>query len=421
MLAGRSRAATTLLALVIGVFVLSVITLLTGTVLRQFQRILELDTGGNVIVLGLVSDANTQGQIETVLADAEGVESFGAVATYNVRLVSVDHPDGTVDSFDEIRERVNELGPLNPNLAPPEDDPDAPRVADLMEFSFSAIDARDVESNLPQLPFFAGSQLTPADAGERKIVISRDNFNGNAGIEVGDEMTFSFENFRLANFGLSDVDAQELTFEVVGIIDRTSTVAGGFTSPMYAPQGAFPEGIRPSTVSAVAEVNEAQIPEVRNALQELPGVLVLETRLLNDLINSLVDQFTSFPILVAALSLLVGGIVIANSVALTTMERRREIAVMKAVGLQRERVLGMLLLENGLMGMIGGIIGVGIGLILLIIMLTQIFPDIDTAGSIPYSTALLLMLLCVAIAVGAAIFASWGASGEKPLNVLRYE
>jgi len=31
---------------------------------------------------------------------------------------------------------------------------------------------------------------------------------------------------------------------------------------------------------------------------------------------------------------------------------------MKAVGLQRERVLGMLLLENALMGLIGGLIGV---------------------------------------------------------------
>ena len=72
--------------------------------------------------------------------------------------------------------------------------------------------------------------------------------------------------------------------------------------------------------------------------------------MLNDLINRVIDQFTSFPILVAALALVVGGIVIANSVALSTLERRREIGIMKAVGLQRERVLGMLLLENGLMG-----------------------------------------------------------------------
>ena len=83
----------------------------------------------------------------------------------------------------------------------------------------------------------------------------------------------------------------------------------------------------------------------------------------------MIEQFTSFPILVAGLALVVGGIVIANSVALSTLERRREIAIMKAVGLQRERVLGMLLLEYGLMGLIGGLIGVGLGGLILLIML----------------------------------------------------
>jgi putative ABC transport system permease protein len=116
--------------------------------------------------------------------------------------------------------------------------------------------------------------------------------------------------------------------------------------------------------------------------------------------------------------LIVGGVVIANSVALTTMERRREIAVMKSVGLQRERVLFMILLENGILGLIGGLIGVGIGLVALVVL-------IGTTGApgsaIPVGTALLLMLLCVIVALIAALSTAWGASGEKPLNVLRYE
>jgi putative ABC transport system permease protein len=120
--------------------------------------------------------------------------------------------------------------------------------------------------------------------------------------------------------------------------------------------------------------------------------------------------------MVALLGLVVGGVVIANSVALTTMERRREIAVMKSVGLQRERVLGMLLLENGILGFIGGLLGVGISLLALIILLA-----VGGGLVIPYGTALLLMLLCVLVALIAAGTTAWGASGEKPLNVLRYE
>jgi hypothetical protein len=54
-----------------------------------------------------------------------------------------------------------------------------------------------------------------------------------------------------------------------------------------------------------------------------------------DDLKARVDSRSSFPILVASLALIVGGLVIANSVALSTLERRREIGIMKTVGLQR--------------------------------------------------------------------------------------
>ena len=112
---------------------------------------------------------------------------------------------------------------------------------------------------------------------------------------------------------------------------------------------------------------------------------------------------------------IVGGVVIANSVALTTMERRREIAVMKSVGLQRERVLAMILLENGILGLIGGLIGVGFGLVALIIFATTSQVPLS---ALPYGTALLLMGLCIAVALIAALSSAWSASLKfcmKPL------
>jgi putative ABC transport system permease protein len=93
---------------------------------------------------------------------------------------------------------------------------------------------------------------------------------------------------------------------------------------------------------------------------------------------------------------------------------------MKAVGLQRKRVLGMLLLENGLMGLISGLIGVGIGSAILFALLSGMFGGAPQ-NAISYLTALQLTALCVVIALLAAVLTAWGASGEKPLNVLRYK
>jgi putative ABC transport system permease protein len=88
----------------------------------------------------------------------------------------------------------------------------------------------------------------------------------------------------------------------------------------------------------------------------------------------------------------------------------------------RWTLLGMLLLEYGLMGLIGGLIGVGLGALILLFMLNSSLGFGGELGtSIPYLTALQLMGLCVLIALVAAVVTAWRASGEKPLNVLRYE
>jgi ABC-type antimicrobial peptide transport system permease subunit len=80
----------------------------------------------------------------------------------------------------------------------------------------------------------------------------------------------------------------------------------------------------------------------------------------------------------------------------------------------------MLLLENGLMGFLGGIIGVGASLLLLIFLWSLLFEG-DLKGTLPVGTALMLMIVCVGISLVAAILTAWGASGEKPLTVLRNE
>ncbi len=65
---------------------------------------------------------------------------------------------------------------------------------------------------------------------------------------------------------------------------------------------------------------------------------------------------------------------------------------MKAIGVQRERVLGMLLLEYSLMGMISGLLGVGIGGAASLVLL-RVFFGTGAISSFPYPTALGLMVL----------------------------
>ncbi|MBI5957620.1 MAG: FtsX-like permease family protein, partial [Chloroflexi bacterium] len=402
MLAVRGRVASTLLALVIGVFTLSLVTMLADAITNRFETMLVDETGGNVMVFAS-GQADTLERVEQQLIQMDGVYSYAVVGTYNVELITLeDVSAGQVLSYDELKARTD--AEAEPQMI-------GHGGRGLSRY-VSAIDARDVDSNLPDVTMYRGRQLTASDASQPVIVVTANEKTLAAGFDVGDKLTFRLDG---------SSESQEITLEIVGMIDRTSSeFSSEATSPNYAPLGAFPTELQPDSVKAVIDLDESQIGNLRRAMNQIPGAFVLETRLINDVINRVVNQFTSFPILVASLALVVGGIVIANSVALSTMERRREIAIMKAVGLQRERVLGMLLLENGLMGLIGGLIGVGMGGAILLMLLLEMFGG-DLGSTIPYLTGLGLMALCIVIALAAAVITAWGASGEKPLNVLRYE
>jgi putative ABC transport system permease protein len=404
MVAARGRGASTLLALVIGVFTLSLITMLAGAVSNRFEQMLSDEAGGNVIIFAS-GQAGTLDSISARLDGIDGVNSYTALGTYSVDLITLqDASTGETLSFDDLKARVDSK--LSPQGFM------GHQRGDRLTEAMSNIDARSVYTNLPDVKFYRGRQLTAADAGQPYIVISADDTTLAAGFDVGDKLAFRFTG----DSGLID-----MTFEIVGMVDRTGNrMEAGPTSPNYAPIDVLPAGLSPDRVNAIVDIDKDQIPALKRSMKDVPGAFVMETRLINDLLNRFIRQFTSFPILVASLALIVGGIVIANSVALSTLERRREIGIMKAVGLQRGRVLGMLLLENGVMGLIGGLIGVGIGSVVLIILITSMFGS-PLQGVIPYLTALQLMTLCVGIALLAAMLSAWGASGEKPLNVLRYE
>ncbi len=280
--------------------------------------------------------------------------------------------------------------------------------------SFVGIEERTLE-NITESDMIDGLDLTADDAGQPYIVIVENEFLDDVGIDVGDRITLLISGGGMLGGG---GESEEVTFELVGIKSMMSMNMSFSGGGAYVPVDALPENMSPSNVSVLADVEEEQIDALRRQLDSVSGAFTLPTSIFTDLIESLLGTFMAFPTMVAVLGLAVGGVVIANSVALTTMERRHEIAIMKSIGLQRGRVLAMLLLENGILGLIGGLIGVGIGLVGLAIMIGQTGAP---GEAVPYGTAFLLMGLCIVVSLIAALTSAWGASGEKPLNVLRYE
>jgi len=79
-------------------------------------------------------------------------------------------------------------------------------------------------------------------------------------------------------------------------------------------------------------------------------------------VNTILNVVNLIVISIAGISLFVGGVGIANTMYTSVVERTKEIGIMKAIGAQNKDILIVFLIEAGLLGLIGGIVGAVIGL-----------------------------------------------------------
>jgi putative ABC transport system permease protein len=127
---------------------------------------------------------------------------------------------------------------------------------------------------------------------------------------------------------------------------------------------------------------------------------------------------------IAAISLLVGGVGIMNTMYTAVLERTREIAVMKAIGAKNSEIMKIFLIESGTLGVAGGVIGIIIG----VSISKSVEFGINTAFGAGTLTAAFPMwliggTLLFSFFVGtlSGFFPARRASKLQPADALRYE
>jgi len=136
-----------------------------------------------------------------------------------------------------------------------------------------------------------------------------------------------------------------------------------------------------------------------------------------DLLGKILNSFGAVVASIAAISLLIGGIVIMNIMLVSVTERTREIGVRKALGARRRDILLQFLIESATVSLVGGVIGIAAGItVAKLITLMIAFPSIVEIWSV-------LVSLFVATAVGLffGIYPAHKASALDPIAALRAE
>ena len=249
---------------------------------------------------------------------------------------------------------------------------------------------------------------------------------------VIDRFTAKEGDFVLGDTAKVLLEAGAVDVTVVGIAAfGDSDSAGGTTNVMFALPAAQQLIAEPGKLDAISVRAQEGVSqeEVRDAIAAgtPAGVEVLTgdeiTKETQDAIGEFVSFFSTFLLVFAVIALIVGSFIIYNTFSIIVAQRTREMALFRAVGASRRQVLGSVLIESIIVGLVASVlrllagIGVASGLKSL---LSGFGLDIPAGSLVVSGTTIVTALLAgTIVCVASAVFPARRASKVAPLAAIR--
>lgn len=146
------------------------------------------------------------------------------------------------------------------------------------------------------------------------------------------------------------------------------------------------------------------------------------------------NQQTAFTIIGAVLgglggiALLVAAIGVINTMVMATLERTREIGIMRAIGATKRTIRRLFTVEAGVLGLLGGVIGVALSFGFTVVLNTIMNEQLKSSGvnardvvQVPVALALLVIAGTTLIGIVAGGLPARRAANLDPVEALRHE
>jgi putative ABC transport system permease protein len=138
-------------------------------------------------------------------------------------------------------------------------------------------------------------------------------------------------------------------------------------------------------------------------------------------VTEMTSSMTLFLGAIAAVSLLVGAVGIANTMFTSVLEKTREIGTMKAIGAKNRDIMMIFLFNSAMVGLVGGILGVILGTFVSSGLQAMMGSEMTGSGGVSISLMIEGLLLAILIGVISGVVPAYRASKLKPVDALRYE
>ena len=263
---------------------------------------------------------------------------------------------------------------------------------------------------------------------------------------IGSTLAVTVVDGSLDGFAPGDVAVQEATAQArswaVGDTltltsdtgSRTATIAAIVDSkilgaPVIVPQEMLeelvPDAQRSVTALFLQAADGTTLEELRtDVVDAVAPFAILSVQTNDELATSLADQVGRVLVILYALlglSVVIAVLGIINTLALSVIERTREIGLLRAVGLGRLQLAGTVTVESVLTALFGTVVGVGVGVALAATMPT-VFADVGlTTLAVPWPQILAMLGLAVVVGVLAAVWPGVRAARLPVLDAIAQE
>ncbi|PGH50020.1 ABC transporter permease [Streptomyces sp. Ru87] len=224
------------------------------------------------------------------------------------------------------------------------------------------------------------------------------------GLKTGDTFEYTFQ------------DDRSETLRVTGVYEGNDMVQG-----LFVPTAVVDPHLEEVTdyqvlVKMAGGASEGAEKTLVEALGENPAVKVQDKQATSDEVGKMINLMLNMLYGLLAMAVLIAVLGVVNTLAMSVFERKHEIGMLRAIGLDRSRVKRMVRLESVVISLFGAVLGIGLGLFMAWAAGRSISEELATyTMRIPYDRIAVFLGLAAVVGVLAA---AWPARRAAKLNAL---
>ncbi|MCW4011602.1 MAG: ABC transporter permease [Candidatus Bathyarchaeota archaeon] len=238
---------------------------------------------------------------------------------------------------------------------------------------------------------------------------------------VDDEQRYSVGD-RIRLTSVVNGETLEYSVRIIGIIKLTSGIATtGIDDLIIIPLSYYEQIYDMNGKYVAIDLKAETLEDVTGIKQyideEFDDIGYYSMDMIMEEVDQLIGTINAVLGGIAAISLIVAGVTIINTMTISVMERTREIGVMKAIGATNKDVLFLFISESMVTGLVGGGLGAGVGFLLS----TVIGGYIGLPPQITFDLGITVTFFAIITCVISGVYPAWRASNLNPVEALRDE